>query len=147
MRSVCPRDVSAADYRDGWSDVLPETPDRVLCRLLSCHGIHRKRLRNDLAVVHDKRVGAQRDIISHAPGDVSDVSGDSQAPKREPIDGLCRQRRDEVPEEAVNLRLPAIDLGFGVEPRIFVVVTYYRGNTLLFEKGLQVVANNGFGDN
>lgn len=36
---------------------------------------------DDLAVVDNKRVDAERDITADAPGDIDDVSVDSQAPE------------------------------------------------------------------
>jgi hypothetical protein len=110
------------------------------------HRMHRERLRNDLAVLDDESVGAQGDISAYAPGDIGDVPVDQQAPERETVNGLGRQGCDEVLEESVDFLFPTIDLGFGVEMRVIVVVTHYRANGMLLKECLQVVTNNGFCD-
>ena len=46
----------------------------------------------------------------------------------------------------MNFLLPLKDLGFTVESGIFVIVIHNGGNALLLQEGLQMVANNGFGD-
>src|SRR4051812_45460556 len=115
--------------------------------LLSRRRIHRERLRNDLAVVHDESVGTQWNIISYLPGDVGDVPVDPQALERKTVDSLGRQRGDEALEETVDLLPSAIDPGFGAENRVIGVVTHYDANGLSLDECHQMITDNGFRGN
>ena len=46
----------------------------------------------------------------------------------------------------MNFLFSLIDLGFAVEASIIVIVIHNGGNALLLQEGLQVIANNGFGN-
>src|SRR5262249_14720268 len=68
-------------------------------------GVHRKGLGNDLAVVDDEGVGAQRNVAAHVPRDVGDVAVDTEASQREALHAAGRQRGQEGGEEFADFLL------------------------------------------
>src|SRR5262249_5549314 len=89
-------------------------PERMRLASARLPRTHRKRLRNDLAVVHRKRVGAERNIVPCAPGDIGEPAVHSQAPQCEPLERPRGKGADELDEKVTNLSLSLVDSRFTV---------------------------------
>ena len=106
--------------------------------------MHRERLRDDPAVLHNERVGTEGNVAFHAPGNEGNRAVDPKASEFEAIYRAWRHGVQELGEEPVYLWSSDEDLVLGIKPCPFAIVAYDGAYPLALQERSQVLAHYAF---